>query len=553
MQVDASVEPEAAFVAAHMHVPRLVTPRESTVPLVLDFESLTSKLDEHLSQAAAAIDMAELAQAFALLDRLCTNYIRDAMRGLREASVPAWHHKLLYRWFAKQTSCTFEKDVVEDEASYHLTPELKLVDSCGPRLADALSNNMAYQELLFPAASMELVLAVYEDSVVSGIYNKCIVAAIRTLASASVQRRVVVLEVGAGTGGTASGILPVLDGLRAREYLFTDVSAVFLRQARLRFAQYTFVEYSLLNIDADPRLQGFSSSRCDLVVAANVLHATPYVRNAVRHCHQLLAPGGMLIANELLCTSAFLQTTFGLTEGWWLFSESRDPERAGQESPLLSWRQWQALFADCGFNNTHCVRGEAFLQAQGVLIAQTPALPRSQRDNFHPTRSLPGGHILSGGLGGLGLLAARLLLERGARKLLLLSRSGRVAVGSGSDAMLLARNGGDVVRRMRCDVSDDDAVRRMMRIAQGEGTHIRGIFHAAHRVCDGALVNQNSLNFVHAFGPKVHGVQSLHAAAMCPPGILQHILVDGGFTGLGGAGPPFGGQLVAVRNGHLPS
>ena len=71
-----------------------------------------------------------------------------------------------------------------------------------------------------------------------------------------------------------------------------------------------------------------------------------------------------MFINEALATAAFAQITFGMTDGWWLFGESRDPERVGQDSPLLSWRQWQALLVDSGFHHAHCMQGETFLRGQ---------------------------------------------------------------------------------------------------------------------------------------------------------------------------------------------
>ena len=40
----------------------------------------------------------------------------------------------------------------------------------------------------------------------------------------------------------------------------------------------------LLNIDADPRLQGLAPHQCDLVIATNVLHATLFMRTTLRNC-----------------------------------------------------------------------------------------------------------------------------------------------------------------------------------------------------------------------------------------------------------------------------
>ena len=166
-----------------------------------------------------------------------------------------------------------------------------------------------------------------------------------------------------------------------------------------------------------------------MIVATNVLHATPFMRNTLHHCEQLLRPAGLLIVNELLAVSAFVQITFGLTDGWWLFSECRDAERVGQDSPLLSWRQWESLLFDSGFEASHCMQGDGFLRDQAVVVAQVASRVGAER----PASLASGAHFFSGGLGGLGLLAARVLIEGGARQLVLSSRSDRVVAGSEGD------------------------------------------------------------------------------------------------------------------------
>ena len=67
----------------------------------------------------------------------------------------------------------------------------------------------------------------HEHAVGGAFYNGCVVAAVEAvLALLSAERRVVALEVGAGTGGTASSVLPILDGFCER-YIFSDVSNLF--------------------------------------------------------------------------------------------------------------------------------------------------------------------------------------------------------------------------------------------------------------------------------------------------------------------------------------
>ena len=289
------------------------------------------------------------------------------------------------------------------------------------------------------------------------------------------------------------------------------MSEVFLRQARVRFPNFPFVEYKLLNIDADPRLQGFAPRQCELLISTNCLHATPYIRNTLHHCKQLLRASGMLVVNEGLATAAFAQITFGMTDGWWLFGESCDPERVWQDSPLLSWRQWQALLLDRGFHHVHCMQGDTFLRGQAVIVGQKAA-----SGNDAPVALRDGVHFFSGGLGGLGLLTTRLLIEGGAQQLVLSSRSDRVVSGSESDWAWLARNGADV-RRVCCDASDDGNVRAIVGALHGKCLRMDGIFHAAHQLADAVIANQIVLNFRATYGPKVSGAAALHAASWHAP------------------------------------
>ena len=46
---------------------------------------------------------------------------------------------------------------------------------------------------------------------------------------------------------------------------------------------------------------------------------------------------------------------------------------------------------------------------------------------------------------------------------------------------------------------------------------IGGVFHATHQLADAVLSNQTVLTFRLAYGPKVQGVQSLHAATSRTP------------------------------------
>ena len=83
-----------------------------------------------------------------------------------------------------------------------------------------------------------------------------------------------VLEVGAGSGATTDSVLAGLDD-RPIDYLFTDISPAFTVKARERFRANPSVRFATFDASADPTGQGLDPGSFDLVVAANVVHATP--------------------------------------------------------------------------------------------------------------------------------------------------------------------------------------------------------------------------------------------------------------------------------------
>ena len=533
LQTNASNEPEAAYVRQSFHVPRLqhvADEREFQTHHAIAFEGLRHALDAYTAAEAAKLDLDKLSSAQAALWKLCEEYTHAALLALDGADMlPLWYHCLLRGSYCQH------HDAVQD-SSLHLTArdalaaypevtaEVRLAEQCGPQLAVVLRGERAYQDVLFPKGSMDAVRAVYEESALSAFYNRCVVAGAEAIVSLH-QRMglrgrpaappMAVLEVGAGTGGTASSLVPILNRATCSRYVFTDVSQSFLRSARVRFAGHAFLEYALLNIDADPSLQGFASGSCDVVVATNCLHATPFVKTALRHCRCLLRSGGLLLANEALSTDPFMQMTFGMTDGWWFFRESRDPERAEQDSPLLDWRQWEALLAQTGFSDSHCMRGASALRANAVVLAQASMQDSGlSRNNSMRSVGLRGGtHIITGGLGGLGMASARLVAsETSPATLVLLSRTGRLHQ---QDKMQWkeANSLHATCVCLRGDVADSVDVARALRVPKS-GVW-RGFMHLASIFASETFEAVRGRALQLMYGPKVKGAEHMHLAASC--------------------------------------
>jgi len=219
--------------------------------------------------------------------------------------------------------------------------ELTLLTRCGENLAAVLRGEVDPLTLLFPRGDLSDLTQLYESSVGSQVMNS-LVQRVVAAAIPPPQRPIRILEIGAGTGGTTAHLLPHLQNI---EYMFTDVSPLFLSKAQERFGDYPFVRYEVLNIERSPASQGFQQP-FDLVIAANVLHATADLRQTLTHVRELLAPGGELILLESTQPLAWLDLIFGLTEGWWKFSD-RDLR---PDYPLLPAEEWQKLLQENGFN-----------------------------------------------------------------------------------------------------------------------------------------------------------------------------------------------------------
>ncbi|GLI78239.1 type I iterative PKS [Penicillium ochrochloron] len=163
-----------------------------------------------------------------------------------------------------------------------------------------------------------------------------------------------VLEVGAGTGGTTE---LALDGLTQSEgprlysrYCYTDISAGFFPAARERFRGYHGVDFAVLDISQDPLSQGFEAQEFDIVIASNVLHATPEIGIALRHVRKLLAPGGRLVLQELCPEVRFINYVMGILPGWWI----GDKDSRGDE-PFVSPERWSIELQNSGFTGTDLV------------------------------------------------------------------------------------------------------------------------------------------------------------------------------------------------------
>ncbi len=281
-------------------------------------------------------------------------------------------------------------------------PEVALLERLGELLPNVLTGGCDALQVLFPSGSLALAEAFYADSAFSRTANASLRDTVASAIETSGGGRLRVLEIGAGTGSATATVLPLLPAGRT-EYVFSDVSPIFLGHGKKKFGTYPFIRYELIDVEREPT----DYESYDVVIAANVLHATADLRKSLRHIARMVKRDGSLVLLEVTQRDRWVDLVFGLTDGWWKFSD-RDLRPA---HALLSAGKWLQVLEEVGFAGITAVP-EHGGSGQTVLLARKPGPRELVTDSRHAPW-----WILED-KGGLGREASALLEARGCRPVL---------------------------------------------------------------------------------------------------------------------------------------
>ncbi|MFG2232989.1 type I polyketide synthase [Streptomyces sp. NPDC048723] len=127
----------------------------------------------------------------------------------------------------------------------------------------------------------------------------------------------------------------------------------------------------------------------------------------------------------------------------------------------------------------------------------------------HPVRA-DATYLITGGLGGLGLEAARMLCDAGARHLVLLGRTPPGEAAHNRIGQL--RAAGATVEAVSADVADHDALSAVLARIDADPAlpALGGVLHLAGALDDGVLMLQSPERFARVMEPKAGGAWNLH-------------------------------------------
>ncbi|HKU36940.1 MAG TPA: type I polyketide synthase, partial [Polyangiales bacterium] len=138
-----------------------------------------------------------------------------------------------------------------------------------------------------------------------------------------------------------------------------------------------------------------------------------------------------------------------------------------------------------------------------------PELPASVLPEREPKIArADASYLITGGLGGLGLVLSEWLADQGARHLALLGRSEPNTHARDVIARLRAR--GVEVRVFACDVSRSEQVHDVIATVQATMPQLAGVIHGAAVLDDGVTLQLSRERFERVLAPKLLGAWNLH-------------------------------------------
>ena len=228
-----------------------------------------------------------------------------------------------------------------------------LLRECLGQYSSILQGSRKATDIIFPDASPVLVEAIYAGNPTADCMNARVAAAVAAYREAHREspehKPLRILELGAGTGSTTAKVLSVLREIAPNShYVYTDISPRFVQHGERRFGRaLAAMQFRTLDVEKDLEAQGVEPGTFDLVLATNVLHATRDIHSTLVRTRSLLGANGWLILNEVTAVRDYLTMTFGLLDGWWLFT---DPLLRLPHAPLLGLNAWCSLLEDAGFS-----------------------------------------------------------------------------------------------------------------------------------------------------------------------------------------------------------
>lgn len=239
-------------------------------------------------------------------------------------------------------------------------------------------------DIMFSNSSMNLVENIYKNNPVADFFNEVLAESminyIHNRIKNNPDTKIKILEIGAGTGGTSSILFKKLNPIQKyiEEYCYSDISKSFLLYAEENYGKdVPYLSYQIINVEDQIKETDPNCNRFDIVVAANVLHATKNIRNTLRNAKVTMKKNGIILLNELSENSLLTHITFGLLDGWWLYDDENVRIKG---CPGLHPHSWGNALYNEGYNSITFPAKEAHTLGQQIIFGYSDGKVQCKAD-----------------------------------------------------------------------------------------------------------------------------------------------------------------------------
>ena len=270
------------------------------------------------------------------VEGICISYVRNALATVpEEQRFKGRSYERYINRFKTIASSTQVKDIayndipkVVERIQKHcpeFDAEISTTKTFGEALPDTLKDPQIALPIMFSAEGMDRY---FYDSLSTRIFYKAAAEAISKVVQESLKHKRVVriLEVGARIGGLTRFIVDPLKeyGMSNQlEYVFTDFTASFFRQAQDNLVEYPFIQFKQIEIEKDVAEQGFVPGSFDVVVCLDTLHAATDVIKSTGYMANLLTQDGLMFIIDGTKTHFLSELWFFALDVCWAFDDFR--------------------------------------------------------------------------------------------------------------------------------------------------------------------------------------------------------------------------------------
>lgn len=247
------------------------------------------------------------------------------------------------------------KTIMSDDDIGYMWEKLKNIQYssiCPYEVIDYFYENVKYLDLflhdkynptwiLFPKGNTRYAEVLYEQIYSAKYLNEVLSSELEKMIA---DKRIHILELGAGIGATTSQAINILKGKEKciEEYYYTDISRFFLNYGEKKFSECLNMKYKIINVNKMNENEYFDEY-FDVVIAVGVLNNCSNIKKTLIEIRKMLKFDGILMVIETI-----MEFSVMLISQVFMMEKAEDL-RGEHNRTFFDFEEWKCLFKETEF------------------------------------------------------------------------------------------------------------------------------------------------------------------------------------------------------------